>query len=90
MIKGSLMLHLGPIWYHSEPSDVPYSQNLPRPISWFGLFLQQNDSSMWDSLDTVLPHIVSAETILFMNKYLESFCCKKSPNQEIGLGRFWE
>ena len=39
------MLHLGPIWYHSEPSDVPYSQNLPRPISWFGLFLQQNDSS---------------------------------------------
>ena len=39
------MLHLGPIWYHSEPSDVPYSQNLPRPISWFGLFLQQNDSN---------------------------------------------
>ena len=39
------MLHLGPIWYHSEPSDVPYSQNLLRPISWFGLFLQQNDSS---------------------------------------------
>mgnify|MGYP001496120771 CR=1 FL=1 len=38
------MLHLGPIWYHSEPSDAPYSQNLPRPISWFGLFLQQNDS----------------------------------------------
>ena len=38
------MLHLGPIWYHSEPSDVPYSQNLPRPISWFGLFLQQNDT----------------------------------------------
>ena len=41
---GSLMLHLGPIWYHSLPSDVPDSQNLPRPISWFGLFLQQNDS----------------------------------------------
>ena len=39
------MLHLGPIWYHSEPSDVPYSKNLQRPISWFGLFLQQNDSS---------------------------------------------
>ena len=39
------MLHLGPIWYHSEPSDVPYSQNHPRPISWFGLFLQQNDST---------------------------------------------
>ena len=23
---------------------VPYSQNFPRPISWFGLSLQQNDS----------------------------------------------
>ena len=45
MIKGSLLLHLGPIWYHSEPSDVPYSQNLPRQISWIGLFLQQNDSN---------------------------------------------
>ena len=40
------MLHLGLIWYYSEPSDVPYSQNNARPISWFGLFLQQNDSSM--------------------------------------------
>ena len=40
------MLHLGPIWYHSEPSDVSYSKNLPRPISWFGLFLQQNDSNI--------------------------------------------
>ena len=39
------MLHLGPIWYHSEPSDVPYSQNFPRPISRVGRFLQQNDSS---------------------------------------------
>ena len=37
--------HLGSIWYHSEPSDVPYSENLLRPISWFGLFLQQNDSN---------------------------------------------
>ena len=39
------MLHLGPIWYHSEPSDVRYSENLLRPISWFGLFLEQNDSN---------------------------------------------
>ena len=55
MIKGSLMVHLGPIWYHSEPSDVPYSENLLRPISWFGLFLQKNDSSAlkgWSLLQT--------------------------------------
>ena len=40
-----LLNHLGSIWYHSEPSDIPYSENLPRPISWFGLFLQQNNSN---------------------------------------------
>ena len=39
------LYNLGSIWYHSEPSDVPHSENLPRPISWIGLFLQQNDSS---------------------------------------------
>ena len=47
MIKGVTHVHLGPIRYHSEPSDIPYSQNLPRPISWFGLLLQQNDSSIF-------------------------------------------
>ena len=45
MIKGVTHSHLAPLWYHSEPSDVRYSENLPRSISWFGLFLQQNDSS---------------------------------------------
>ena len=27
MIKGVTHAHLGPIWDHSEPSDVPYSPN---------------------------------------------------------------
>ena len=49
------MLHLGPICYHTEPSDVPYSENPPRPISWFGLFLQQNDSSKALILDLCKP-----------------------------------
>ena len=43
--------HLGLIWYHSEPSNVRYSKNLPRQISWFGLFLEQNDSSTYVPLD---------------------------------------
>ena len=25
--QGVTHAHLGPIWYHSEPSDVPYSPN---------------------------------------------------------------
>ena len=27
MIKGVTHVHVRPIWYHSEPSNVPYSQN---------------------------------------------------------------
>ena len=27
MIKGVTDAHLGPIWYHSDPSDFPYSPN---------------------------------------------------------------
>ena len=41
------MLHLGTIWYRSDSSDVPYSQNLPRPISWIGLFLKLYDSRIY-------------------------------------------
>ena len=32
MIKGVAHAHLGLIWYHSEPSDVPYSTN--QFIGW--------------------------------------------------------
>ena len=59
---GSLMLHLEPIWYHSEPSNVPYSQNLPRTISWFGLLLQQNDSNLKN------------KKVLFLQKYFLGRC----------------
>ena len=62
------MLHLGPIWYHSEPSDVPYSQNLPRPISWFELSLQQNDST---NSATILLKVARFYPIL---KWLMIFC----------------
>ena len=46
MIKGATHAHLGPIWYHSEPSDIPYV--FPKPVSCLGLFchfLQQDGSN---------------------------------------------
>ena len=46
MIKGVTHAHLGPIWYRSEPSDVPYSKNQFLGWDFFGRFLQQ-DSSSW-------------------------------------------
>ena len=45
MIKGSLMLHLGPIWYHSEPSDVPYFPNQFLRWDLFCRFFQLTGSS---------------------------------------------
>ena len=37
--------HLGPIWYHSEPSDLPYSPNHFLGWDFFCRFLQQDGSS---------------------------------------------
>ena len=36
MIKEVTHAHLGPIWYQTEPSDVPL---FPKPVSGLGLFL---------------------------------------------------
>ena len=45
MIKGVTRAHLGPIWYHSEHSDVPYS---PKQTvhELFCRFLQQTGSNL--------------------------------------------
>ena len=37
--------HLGSIWYHSEPSVVPYSQNQFLGWDFFCCFLQQDGSN---------------------------------------------
>ena len=44
MIKGVTHAHLGPIWYHSESSDVPYSQNQFLGWDFFCSFLHQDGS----------------------------------------------
>ena len=42
MIKEVTDAHLGPIWYYSEPSDVPYSPNQFLGWDFFCRFLQHN------------------------------------------------
>ena len=37
MIKGVTHAHLGPIWYLSEPSDVPYFSNLDLGLDFFAV-----------------------------------------------------
>ena len=46
MIKGVSHAHLGPIWYHLEPSDIPYSPNQFLGWDFFCRFLQQTGSSL--------------------------------------------
>ena len=38
--------HLGLIWYHSEPSDVPYSPNKFLALDFFCRFLHQDGSKI--------------------------------------------
>ena len=44
-IKGVTHAHLELIWYHSEPSDVPYSPNQFLALDFFCRFLQQHCSN---------------------------------------------
>ena len=46
MIKGATHVCLGPIWYHSEPSDVPYSPNQFLGWDFLCCFLQQAGSNI--------------------------------------------
>ena len=50
--------HLGSIWYHSEPSDDPYSLNQFLGWEFFGRFLQQAGSRISNnfSSSTELSH----------------------------------
>ena len=44
MIKGVIHAYLGPIWYHSEPSDVPNFPNQFLGWDFFCHFLQRDSS----------------------------------------------
>ena len=44
MIEGVTHAHLGPIWYHSEHLEVPYSPNQFLGWDFFCRFLQQTGS----------------------------------------------
>ena len=45
MIKGITHAYQGPIWYHSEPSDVHYSLNQFLGWDFFCRFLQKGGST---------------------------------------------
>ena len=44
-IKGVTHAHSGPIWYHSGPTDVPYSPNQFLGWDFFCRFIQQTGST---------------------------------------------
>ena len=68
MIKGVTLANLGPIWYHSEPSDVPYSPNQFLGWDFFCCFLQQTGSSKHLLLPARpdIPHLLTY-SILFIS-----------------------
>ena len=54
MIKRVIHSHLGPIWYHPEPSDVPYSPNQFLGWDFFYPYLQQDGSNKTFSANKTL------------------------------------
>ena len=58
---------------------IGYYKMLQRSVYWFCLLAL----IIICTIEVGIPKVLEQE-------FLESFCCKKSPNQEIGLGRFSE
>ena len=55
--------------------------------------LRLRGAAVRQKLDVILenkmvPKLKLEKMFFTKNGFLESFCCKKNPNQEIGLGRF--
>ena len=74
MIKGATHAHLGPIWYHLEPSDVPYSPKQFLGWDFFCRFLQQDSSKSFDGFDDVCSLIIfwlDKNKVIFLKKKCE-------------------
>ena len=57
--------HLGSIWYHSEPSDVPYFPNQFLALDVFCHFLQQDSFSNMSLLQTSSNgHFINTSTFV--------------------------
>ena len=69
MIEGVTHAHLGPIWYHSEPSNVPYSPNQFLGWDFFCRFLQQDGSSILE-LEILFQFFL--ERTLYIPSYFET------------------
>jgi hypothetical protein len=52
--------HLGSIWYHSEPSDIPNSQNQFLGWDFFCHFLQQDSSSFCNFMASLGRYLIGA------------------------------
>ena len=70
MIEGVTHIHLGPIWYHSEPSDVPYCPNQFLGWDFFYRFLQQTGSS---SVILLRVHLFAANPMVFRNRLVRLY-----------------
>ena len=58
--------HLGPIWYHSEPSDVPYSTNQFLALDFFAISYSHIVLVYITILFylTIWPHCITAKILI--------------------------
>ena len=78
MIKGVTHAHLRPIWYHSEPSDIPYFPNQFLGWDCFCRFLQQDGSGTY-----FISGLKTLEPTIFGLKMMVKSGLEKMPNRKI-------
>ena len=59
MIKGVTHAHLGPIWYHSEPLDIPYSPNQFLGWDFFATSYSKMALAFHDNLFDMLNYFIA-------------------------------
>ena len=67
MIKGVTHAHIGSIWYHSEPSDVPFFPNQFLDLDFFCHFLQPSVDKHFS-----LNHVIVRHTAIIKDHWKAS------------------
>ena len=75
-----LLNHLGSIWYHSEPLEVPYFSNQFLGLDFFCRFLQQTGSNwpmnrifvIWNECQWMQSPIMTTLFLCIQNAYVAS------------------
>ena len=90
MIKGDTHANLGQIWYHSEPSDVPYSPNQFLGWDFFLPFITLNRLQSINKIEGTPILKLAMVKRLQVKKFVKKLRQKnQSKNSLLGYPLYW-